>query len=533
MFLLARFKTAIYCRLSHDDINKQSESIENQKLLIEDFINKHSDEFEKVGTYIDDGISGMTYDRAAYNQMMEDVKNGVINAIIVKDLSRIGREQIETLNLIKKEFILNNIRFVAITDDYDSFDPSKRDGLSTSVKLLLNDYYCADISKKVRAAQKTKMIRGDFIGSHAPYGYIKSPENKNKLIIDEEAAKVVRKIFSLYIGGMGKISIARRLNLDKIPNPTTYKQSIQKQNYVNSNKLNKTSYWTYSTVNKILSNDVYIGNTVQHKSEIKAYNIRKKVTVPKDSRIIVENTHDPIIDKDTFAIVQNMLKSKRHTLDMNTSLSKYNGILFCRECGRAMHKFLSKPKKDGSRYNTFKCGTYSALGKDMCTIHSIKESELDEIVLNEIRRNIKSALDERSCEYIKVKSLGELQKKQNKNLDRLYKELESCKNKRKNMLRHLSENIIDISDFKIFDKENSNETESIKHKIKVLENKLNNEEMELKKYNQWIDNILKYKDIDSLDRDILVNMIEKIYVSEIDGEKEIEIVFRFKNPLGH
>lgn len=528
---MAKFKTAVYCRLSHDDINKQSESIENQKLLIEDFINKHSDEFEKVETYIDDGISGMTYDRAAYNQMMEDVRNGVINAIIVKDLSRIGREQIETLNLIKKEFILNNIRFVAITDDYDSFNPSKSDGLSTSVKLLLNDYYCADISNKVRAAQKTKMIRGDFIGSHAPYGYIKSPENKNKLIIDEDAAEVVRKIYSLYIGGMGKVSIARKLNSEKIPNPTTYKQCVQKQKYVNSNKLNKTSYWTYSTINKILNNDVYAGDTIQHKSEIKAYNIRKKVAVPKEQWVIVENTHDAIIDRDTFNMVQNMLQNKRHELNMYEGLSKYNGMLFCKECGRAMHKFLSKPKKDGSRYNTFKCGTYSVLGKNMCTIHSIKEPVLDEIVLDVIRHNVKLALDAQSCEYIKERSIKELKQKQTTNLDKLYNDLKNCENKRKNMLRHLSENIIDISDFKIFDEENSNEMDGIKNQIKNLKNKLINEEREYKKYSKWLDNILKYKDIDSLNRDILVNMIEKIYVSEIDGEKEIEIVFKFKNPL--
>ncbi|MBQ6555802.1 MAG: recombinase family protein [Firmicutes bacterium] len=473
----------------------------------------------------------MTYDRAAYSKMMEAVYEGRINAIIVKDLSRIGREQIETLNLIKKEFTIRNIRFIAVTDDYDSFDSSKSDGLSTSVKLLLNDYYCADISKKVRSAQEAKMKKGDFIGSHAPYGYIKDPSNKNHLIADEEAAAVIRKIFAFYIGGMSKTVIAKQLNADGIPNPSLYKQTVLKQNYVNSNKLPNSFYWTYSTINKILCNQVYTGCTVQHKSEIKAYNIHKKVQLPKEKWIIVENTHEAIIDKDTFETAQRMLEAKRQPLDMNVNLSKYTGLFFCKDCGRVMRKFLSKPKKDGSRYNTFKCGTYSSLGKNICSIHSVRESELDEIILNEIRSSIKAALDTRSCEYIRQKALRELAAKKSSETDRLKAALETCGQKRKTMLGHLSSGIISTEDFKCFDEENKKEAAKLSDRIAQLKEKRKDEQKQLAEYNSWLENVLQHRDMSEITRDILTSLVERVYISETSGKKEIEIVFKFKDPF--
>lgn len=526
-----KFKTAMYCRISHDDLNQQSESIDNQKLIIESYINEHLNEFELIKTYIDDGISGMTYDREAFTEMMSDINNGKINAIIVKDLSRIGREQIETLNLIKKEFIIKNIRFVAITDNFDNFDTNKSDGLSTSFKLLLNDYYCADISKKVRSAQSAKMKKGYFIGSYAPYGYNKSTENKNQLVIDEYASQIVKRIFNMYLSGAGKLTIAKALNSDGILNPTMYKREVQKLNYVNSNKLTKTNYWTYSTIHKILSNPVYTGSMIQHKTEIKAYNIHKKIQVPKDEWYIFENAHQPIIDNETFSRVQNMLKTKRIHIETNENLSKYTGLLFCKECGKAMNKFLSKPKKDGSRYINFKCSTYSKLGKHICTIHSIKEFELDEILIKEINKCIKEYLTPKDFEYIKNNYLKEIENKQKDTTKNFNEKLELCHKKRKTMLKHLSENIITANDFKEFDTENKKEIETIKKQIlnanKLLENKKN----QCNNYNIWLENIIKHKKITEINRELLVNLVDKIYVSEKNNKKSVEIQFRFKNMI--
>lgn len=532
-----KYVAALYCRLSKEDISgghfQQSDSIENQRLLLESYINKHSEEFELYDIYIDDGMTGMTYDRAAFNRMMEDVHSGKINAIIVKDLSRIGREQVETLNLIRKEFAIQNVRFIALTDDYDSFNPSKSDGLSMSVKLLLNDYYCADISKKVRAAQRAKTEHGDFIGSQPPYGYIKSPENKNKLIIDETAANIVRRIFSMYISGAGKLYIARNLNSEGIPNPTEYKSKVLGLNCPNPNKLKNTGYWTYSTINHILKNQVYIGNMVQHKSEIKAYNIHRKQAVPIHEWSVVEHTHEPIISKNDFELAQTQLKSKRRNLNFESNNSKYMGLFFCKECGRAMNKYYSKSRKDGTKYIYFKCGTYSRLGKDMCTIHSIKESELDEIILEEIRAEIKSALDISSCEYIKNKSMNKLKCGYEKQILSVKNQIEANANKRKNMLKFLSEGAINTEDFKVFDAENKAETGRLNNQLKTLDEKLNNEKQQTDEFNKWLDNLLMYKDIDKINREVLVNLVDKIYISESrsDGSKEIEIIFKFKSPM--
>lgn len=533
-----KFKVGGYCRLSHDDIVSQSgngisDSISNQKLLIENYIAKNSNEFELVDTYIDDGISGMTYDRAAFKRMMVDINDKKINAVIVKDLSRIGREQIETLNLIKREFILRNVRFIALTDDYDSFNPSKSDNLSTSVKLLLNDYYCADISKKVRSSQKAKREKGDFIGSYAPYGYIKDPDNKNHLIIDEEAAKNVKRIFNMYISGMGKQAIARKLNEEKILNPTEYKRLILKSNYSNSNKLMGNSYWTYSTINHILSNEVYVGNLVQHKSEVKAYNIHKKVSVPKDEWCIVKNVHSAIISEEDFETVQKMLTTKRRKINFDENNSKYTGLFFCKECGRRMNKFLSKPKKDGSRYNSFKCSSYSMLGKNICSIHSIREDELDRIVLDEIRKNIKLALDFEACEYIKKMAFKNIKENYDDKIEKAKDSLQRCFSKKSSMLKYLAENVISADDFKQFDSENTKEIKELNQVISELEEKSHNEEKQIQEYYDWVNNLLKYKDINEINREIIVNLIDSIYISE-DKEcenREIEINFKFKNPL--
>ena len=521
---MERLKTAAYCRLSRDD--EQSESIANQRLLIESYINSHS-EFELTDVYEDDGVTGMTYDRVAFLRMMRDIDAGRINAIIVKDLSRIGREQIETLNLIKREFILKNIRFIAITDDYDSFDRAS-DSLSTSVKLLLNDYYCADISKKVRSAQKAKRERGDFIGSHAPYGYIKDPENKNRLIIDKTAAMVVKKIFSLYISGYGKQAIARILNAEGIPNPTVYKQNILGQNYKNSNRLFKTSGWTYTTIHKMLQSRVYIGDTVQHRSEIRAYNIHKKTALPQAKWCIVENTHKPIIDKADFENVQRLLKTKASTPDMTRNISKYTGLFFCKDCGRAMNKYLSRKKKDGTRYIAFKCATYSHYGKSACTIHSIREDELDSIILDRINKILKDAIDKNISEYIRKNTKNNIATDNREDIRRLKSSLEACETRRKTMLAYLSEGIITAEDFALFDSENKSRADIIKQSIISAENPLLSKQSRASEHTAEIEDILVNKSIQTVTRELLVGLVDKICISENENLKEIEIFFKFK-----
>lgn len=265
---------------------------------------------------------------------------------------------------------------------------------------------------------------------------------------------------------------------------------------------------------------------VQHKTEIKAYNIHKKIQVPKNKWYVFENAHQPIIDNETFNIVQNMLKTKRVHIETTENLSKYTGLLFCKECGRAMNKLLSKPKKNGSRYITFKCSTYSKFGKQNCTIHSIKESELDEILIKEINKFMKQALDSETCEYIRNNSLKEEENKQKNTINNINKKLYLCYNKRKTMLKYLSENIINTEDFKEFNIENKKEIETLKKQISNIEEQI--KKNQYNDYNVWLENILKHKEITEINRELLVNLVDRIYVSEIGSEKSVEVVVRFK-----
>ena len=529
-------KTAIYCRLSHEDdrnskVTNNSNSIENQLSFLRNYIKEHSDEFELVEEYIDDGISGMTYEREAFKKMIKDIECKKINTIIVKDFSRIGREQIQTLDFINKYVVVNNVRFISLSDNYDSNYGKESDSMYMSMKCLFNDAYCADISKKVRVALETKMKQGDFIGAIPSYGYKKDPNHKNKLIIDEDAADVVRRIFDMYLKGIGKQTIARELNKDNIPNPTRYKQNKMNKSVYNPNILASTDYWTYSTINHILKNEIYTGCMVQHKSKMMAYNIKKKINVPRDNWYIVEGTHEAIIDKDKFELVQSMLKNKGRQLDLNTNVSKYVGLFFCGDCNRAMNKFVSKPKKDNTRYISFKCGTYSKYGKDKCTIHSIKESELDALILENIKSEIATALDNKSCEYIRSKNLKAIRKKKHSNYEMIKEEINKCESKKITLLEYLAEKIITADDYKRYKESNDEKVAKLNEQLLSLEEELNNEDKQIKEYENWLNKLLQYKQIETLTREIIVSLIEKIYIFENDSEKEIEIKYRFKNPL--
>lgn len=522
------FKTAIYCRLSREDIgageNHLSDSIENQRLIINNYISCHKDVFEVVDTYIDDGISGMTYERNGFNRMMADIRCGNINAVIVKDLSRIGREQIETLKLVKREFVLHNVRFIAITDDYDSFNQSKNDGLSTSIKLLLNDYYCADISKKVRSAQRAKMLKGDFIGAFAPYGYLKADENKNKLIVDKTAAEVVKKIFMLYLLGMGKQEIAQRLNDEGIPNPTIYKCRIMGW----GKRKNQTEYWTYSTINYILNNPVYMGKIVQHKTQVKAYNIHKREKVPPSEQYAVENIIEPIISKDVFEQVQNMLNHKRRKAKCQVD-NKYTGFLFCKECGKKMHRYICKQNKNGTYYSAYRCGTYASLGKKGCTVHSVNEGIIDELVLRELNLFAEKNIDEQLCGKMKAINQDSNKNEFEAKIKNIQYEILICNEKHKTMLDYLANKTITAKEFEDFSAQNKMQIENAISKKTQLEKLYANEQLEISDCQKFINELILHKHFNSINRQLLVNFVDKIFISQVGSDIiNMEIHFKFK-----
>jgi len=293
-----KYNVALYCRLSRDDeLQGESNSIKNQKDILTQYAKENN--LNIYDTYVDDGYSGTSFDRPDFNRMIEDIKAKKVNMVIVKDTSRLGRDYIGFGEYIEKFFPQNQVRVVSIIDNYDSeIDNGVADTLP--FRAVLNDLYARDASKKVKAVKHRNAVNGLFNGKFAPYGYMKSPDNCHKLIINEECAKNVRRIFDMYLEGKSTLQIAYTFNEEQIPTPS---QSMGQE-------VKRTTLWRCDTVNKILKNEMYIGNMVQEKSIKINYKIKKLYRNKKEDWIIVPNTHEPIIDKDKFYAVQEIFKSR-------------------------------------------------------------------------------------------------------------------------------------------------------------------------------------------------------------------------------
>ena len=345
-----KWNVGIYIRLSQEDGDKEeSNSVTNQRERINSYISEDK-ELNVYDYYIDDGWSGTNFDRPDFKRLIADAENNVINTIIVKDLSRFGRNYIEVGNYLEQIFPVNNIRFIAINDCIDSYkDPESINSIIVPFKNLMNDEYCRDISQKVKYALNTRKRNGEFMGSMIPYGYIRSTEDKHKLVIDDEAAKVVKKVFKNALKGLGTTAIARKLNKDGINTPSLHKINVLKIkcNYRNSGKSN---YWNDSMVAHILRNRVYLGEMVQCKYKTVSYKIHKRVKNSKENWIIVKRTHEALVSYNDFDKVQKMLDSRGWKCNHDGTISTFAGKVKCGDCKCAMHKNTSGTiRKDGSR----------------------------------------------------------------------------------------------------------------------------------------------------------------------------------------
>ena len=355
--VLRLFNVAVYIRLSREDGDKEeSDSVGNQRKLLAGYMNKQ-DDFILYDVYIDDGFTGTNFNRPAFKRMLKDIKAGKVNCVIVKDLSRFGRDYIDTGRYLERDFPEMGVRFISVTDSIDSMKQAY--DMLLPIKNIFNEQYARDISKKVQTAVKTKQEAGEFIGAFTSYGYKKSPVDKNKLVIDEYSADVVRKIFSLYIQGYGKQKIAKLLNEEGILCPSEYKRAMG-LNYHNPNRLESTTYWSYSTINSILHREMYVGNMVQGTKHQRMRSKQKKMA--KEDWIIVEDTHEPIIDKETWEKAQSLLHKRTRELDLETNKNIFAGFVKCGDCGRAMAKNMWR-RADGSKTYSLYCGTYKRNGK--------------------------------------------------------------------------------------------------------------------------------------------------------------------------
>lgn len=513
----------MYIRLSREDGDKQeSESIGNQRKILQRYVKENN--LCLVKEYVDDGISGTTFDRPSFNELLQDIENQNINMVITKDLSRLGRDYIKTGFYLEDYFPKNNIRYVAITDGIDTYIDSTNNDI-TPFKAIMNDMYAKDISKKIRSVLKEKQKQGEYMCSIPAYGYKRHPTIKNKLIIDEQVEDIVEKIFDMYANGHGSVEIVKFLNSNKYLSPTGYRKTgiVQDEN--------KTQYnWNEVTLCNMLKNEVYIGNTVQNKKSVISYKVKKIRTVEKENQIRVDNTHEPIIDQDTFEKVQCILE-KRGT---NTKL-KYDyllrGLLYCYHCKRKLQIVLKKNSKRNEKSHPYiTCSDAKERGcyplnmnydkfekhiiyivKKICQIYADKE-----IFYSIYEKYQNKTFDIREGYKNKLTQIDKAIFEINNNLDKMYMD------KLRGVLQE--EDYIRVSQKFNFERTKLNEQKKeLEQKLIGFDNKIEskNHTKEEKELDKLIEEFLK---LDKIDKIYLYRLINKI---EIDKDKNVYIYFNF------
>lgn len=522
------WQAALYVRLSREDGDKEeSDSVVNQKDLLQQFVSLEPD-IMVYDIYMDDGWSGTNFERPDFIRMMNDIKEKKVNCVIVKDLSRFGRNYIDVGQYIEKAFPLMDIRFVSITDNLDSFkNPQTMNNIMVPFKNLINDEYCRDISNKVRSSLDMKRKQGKYIGSFACYGYKKDPEDHNHLVIDEEAAEIVRDIFKWYISGMSILSIAQKLNEMGIPNPSNYK----KQNglrYKNRYEKMSKGKWPDSSVRRILGNEMYIGNLVQGVLKIKSYKVQVAQRQAKDDWIIVENTHEPIISREDFETVQELLQRNTRKAPAQKEVYLFSGFVKCGDCGRSMSR--KHHHHDYGEYTYYVCTTHTKLDKTACSKHTTRADKLEAIVLASIQSQIALAVDmEKAINTINSSA------KANKEAVRLRKMLEQAKKdveQAEMMMLDLypdwKAGVISKDEYIKLKERFEGQKFGALQKVQELQAKIEDAENGQDSTNQFLENFVKYRNIDKLTREVIVALIDMIYIYE--GNK-IKIVFKYQYPF--
>lgn len=530
------YKAALYCRLSVDDGNfGGSVSIETQKILLEQYCKDHKITDYKF--YCDDGCSGTNFDRPSFKKMLSDIDEGKINLVIVKDLSRFGRNYVEA-GMYVQRFTDSNIRFIAADDNYDSLVNS--DDLLFPIKNVVNEMYARDVSKKTKAAKKAKARDGQFFGSKVPFGYKIDPNDRHHLIVDEPAAQVVKRIFRLASEGVGYNKMAKIFREEKVLTPIAY-FNLNNPDYFKSDYWRKEFDWHVTSIRAILNNEVYLGKLVYGKQRNKSMKSKEKVRNPKEDWIVVENCHEPIITQELWDTVHKILNAK-HRPAKAGEVQMFAGLLYCSDCGHCL-TYSQKQRKDGSYHGAYSCWMYKTHGKEYCASHYITFDTIYELVLIDIQRNLFQY--RKNTDKFKSILSRKYQSDSQKQAEQITLEYEQkqkrCEELDKIISRLYEDNVLGrIGDERYESMSQSYELEQveIKKALPILKSKID----ELKRQSDCADNFInvikKYTIIDKLDAAILNELIDKIVVHHKeqaeDGRtfQQIEIYYRFVGKLG-
>lgn len=526
---VANWLVGIYTRRSFDDNeDKESNTITNQKEMINSFISKENN-MTIVDYYVDDGYTGTTFDRPGFQEMMKDISDGRINTIIVKDLSRLGRNSLEVGKYIEEIFPIYNIRIIAINDNVDSFKrPESINDLMVPIKNLINESYARDISKKVSSAYYTMASNGKYVAGTSPYGYTFDENDKHHLVIDKDEVEVVRLIFNMALKGDGRVKITKYLNdhnilcRKEIQRRKKYKLSLDPLEETIKYK------WSTSTIGRMLTSEIYIGNLTQLKTKRESFKNHKVINVAKEDWVRFEKTHEPIITKVDFDKIQSLIKvnAKRLSNTGERTYSIYNGVLKCADCGRAMYK--QEDKRGNRQLSNYFCNTYLYISKTSCSSHKIKTEDLNDIVLESVQLQVKLVIElDRSLKRLFFKNNRETVESEYKNNTRIAEiKINNLKNKKLQLYEDWKFNNIDKDEF-------INQSKLIEEDIKLVEEKLelitktyrDNIKM-IKRNDYWINHYRRNKKIKKLTREVIKELIDVIYITA-DGN--VDIRFKYSN----
>ena len=503
------FNVGLYIRLSRDDGNVESNSIISQRKLLNQYINENN--YHKMAEYVDDGYTGTNFERPAFQKMLQDIKSGKINMIITKDMSRLGRDYIGTGELIEKYFPNNNVRYIAINDGIDTFLDSTNNDIAP-FKAIMNDMYAKDISKKVKTSLYSRMKDGLYVSGRCPFGYMKDINNKNHLVKNEGQAQVVELIFHLALEGKTYHSIAKELTKRKIKTPSSY------YNYVwNSKCLSQhNGIWVPTTVKSILTNQIYAGDMVQSKTKKINYKLKKTIKNNPQDYIVVENTHDAIINRETFNYVQTLLtKNVKRPEKKNNYL--LDGLLYCGDCQHRIS--IRYQKKYQKSYTT--CNYYRTYSKyHLCTSHTNNYETIEKIVINNVLEILKKHLDMNQIQN----ELNQMNIENNtSNITKRVLDLELKNNK---LVSSLDKTYIDLLNGLI----DENQYARVN---KILKDELENNEKIIVKLKRTLDSnkdnnqMIINRMLNQPSRELIINIVDKIYIYQ---DKRIDIIFNFNNP---
>ena len=519
------FRAIAYYRLSKDDgKNHESDSIANQRMLIHAYLEKHPN-IILVDEADDDGYTGTNYDRPGFRKVMGCINAGKVNCVIVKDLSRMGREYIETGKYLEMIFPSLGVRFIAINDDLDSEKRSSGDDLIVPIKNIMNESYCRDLSKKLRYQFRIQRSNGEYLGAFVSYGYCKSPDDKHKIVIDEYAAEVVKGIFSLFFQGYSQNMISDYLNGENILTPAEYKQSLGLKYRTNFQIATKAK-WSVVQINRILTNPIYIGTLVQGKRGTPNYKVKMMRVRKEDEWTIVENNHPAIVDPLMFALVQKMLLRDTRRVPGNDVLLPLAGVLFCADCNRSLlRRGVTRGKK---KFYYYVCSTYKRGGG--CSSHSFEQGKLEQTVLHAVVNQINMIVE--MDQLLRDIGANDIQSIRVKRLDMMiaqkHKDIDGYQDFRMNLYEAFCDQLIERDEYDKMRSKYGQMIADAQNAVKKLEQERHEIVSTQNVHSGWIQQFVQYQGITELTREVVVTLIDRIYVYE---DKRIRIDFNYRDEI--